>query len=46
MKIMIFIIPYTFFEVPRYINFYGMLLQFFVVVLSSGLIFEELVNVC
>jgi hypothetical protein len=43
---MIFIIPYTFFEMPRYINFYGMLLQFFVVLLGSGLIFEELFNVC
>ncbi len=38
--------PYTFFEMPRYINFYGMLLQFFVVLLGSGLIFEELFNVC
>jgi len=45
-KIMIFIIPYTFFEVLKYINFYGMLLQFFVVLLGSGLIFEELLNVC
>ncbi len=45
-KIMIFIIPYTFFEVPRYTNFYDMLLHFFVVLLGSGLVFEELINVC
>jgi hypothetical protein len=45
-RIMIFIIPYTFFEVPRYINFYGMLLQFFLVLLGSGVIIEELINVC
>jgi hypothetical protein len=45
-KIMIFIIPYTFFEMPRYTNFVTCYCNFFVVLLGSGQVFEELINVC